>query len=83
MDVGQSFNNLILLVLVILGNSDKICARLGLSGSLTDMALLVLAGIGCVLFGGFVLDRCRFAQMYNREANARNEDITAIRRKLE
>lgn len=71
-DLGQSFLTLVNFAFVVIAAGDKLSTFLHVN-TRTLLLLLVPTSIVFVWLLGYLLDRFRFMQCYNREANERNE----------
>ena len=71
-DLGQGFLAIINFAFVVIAASDKIGTLLHIEAR-TMVAMAVPLAVGGVWLFGYFLDRAKFAQAYNAEANERNE----------
>jgi len=80
-DLGQSFMAVVNLGFVVLAASDKITSAIGLPARAVVL-LAVPTALAAVLGIGWALDRIGFVQAYQREANKRNEMLSAVHSKV-
>ena len=80
-DLGQSFLAVVNLAFVVLAASDKLTWLTGLPARAVVL-LAVPTALAAVLGIGWALDRIGFVQAYQREANRRNEMLSAVHSKV-
>lgn len=76
-DLGQGFMAIINFAFVVLAASDKLATLVALPAKVVVPCAVPIAVI-MVWVVGYVLDRLRFYEGYNRELNARNEMLKSI-----
>lgn len=82
-DIGASFLTVVNFALLLVVAAEKLQGFLGISKARYFVILGALAGLCGVWLLGFLLDRyVKVIQLYNREANERNEAIQDIQRKV-
>ena len=82
-DIGASFLTVINFALLLVVAAEKLQGLLGISKARYFVILGAAGGLFGVWLLGFLLDRyLRVIQLYNREANERNEDLQLIKGKL-
>lgn len=81
-DVGQGFLSVVNFALLLVMASDKLQGFLGITRTRYFVILCAIIGLGLVCLLGHILDKWRIVQLYNREANARNEDLQVIKSKV-
>lgn len=74
-DIGQGFMAIVNFSFVVLAASDKIMSVTGVPARVL-VPVVVPVAIGLVWLVGFIFDRLRFMEAYQREANIRNEMLT-------
>lgn len=82
-DIGAGFLSVVNFMLLLVVAAEKLQGYLGISKARYFVILCAALGLGAVWLFGYLLDRhARIVQLYNREANARNEDLQDIKRKV-
>ncbi len=82
-DIGASFLQVANFFLLLVVSAEKLQGFLGISKARYFVILMALAGLFGIWLLGWALDRyVRVIQLYNREANDRNEDLQAIKAAL-
>ncbi len=76
-DIGQSFMTVVNFTFIVIAASDKITSVVHLPAKII-VPLLVPVAIFSVWFVGLILDKMRFMEAYQAEANHRNEMLSAI-----
>lgn len=83
-DIGAGFLSIINFALLLVVSAEKLQGYLGIEKTRYFVALCAVMGLCLVWAVGYALDRwLRIVQLYNREANSRNEDLQAIKKGVE